>query len=124
MRDHHLHLERVLREQGAIHFRLCTRAQRFHPERDRCRVARRTRVTSWLQADSRIISMRVHRTALRHPVVSTPNVESVEIDDGRIGELPKVQPDWPEGLRDLAQSRVSYFYEALDEVRSLLQRRR
>ena len=35
--------------------------------------------------------MRVHRTALRHPVVSTQNVESVETDGGRIGELTKVQ---------------------------------
>ena len=38
-----------------------------------------------------------------------------------MGELTEVQSDWREGLRDLAQSRVS-FNEALDEVRSLLQR--
>ena len=62
-------------------------------------------------ADSRIISMRIHRTALRHPVVSTPDVETVEIDCERIGELTKVQSDWREGLQDLAQSRVSNFNE-------------
>ena len=61
--------------------------------------------TGALQADNRVISMRVHKTALRHPVVSTPNVEAAEIDDGRIGELTKVRLDWREGLRDLAQSR-------------------
>ena len=72
-------------------------------------------------ADSRVISVRVHRTALRHHVVSTPNVEPVEIDDGRIGELTKVQSDWREGLRDLAQSRISNFNEVFDKVRSLLQ---
>ena len=78
--------------------------------------------TGALQKASRIISMRAHRTALQHPVVSTPNVESAEIDDERIGELTEVQSDWREGLRDLAQSRVSNFNEALNDVRSLLQR--
>ena len=72
-------------------------------------------------ANSRLISMCVHRTALRHPVVFTPNVESVEIDDGRIGELTKVRSDWRGGLRDLARSRISNFNEVLDKVRSLLQ---
>ena len=38
------------------------------------------------------------------------------------GELTKVQPDWREGPRDLSQSRISNFNEALDEVRNLLQR--
>ena len=73
-------------------------------------------------ADSRTISMRVQRTALRHPVLSTPNVDSVETNDERIGELSEVQPDWQEGLQDLAQSRIRNFNEALDEIRSLLQR--
>ena len=74
-----------------------------------------------VQADSRVISMPVHRTALRHPVVFTPNVESVEIDDERIGEVTTVQSDWREGLRDLAQSRISNFNEVLDgsETKSL-----
>ena len=40
----------------------------------------------------------------------------------RIGELTKVQTDWREGLRDLAQSRISNFNETLDEVRNLKQR--
>ena len=66
--------------------------------------------------------MRVQRTALRHPLVSTPNVDSVESNDERIGELSEVQPDWQQGLRDLAQSRIRNFVEALDEIRSLLQR--
>ena len=65
-------------------------------------------------ADSRVISMRVHRQALHHPVVLTPNVES--------GELTTVQSDWREGLRDLEQSRISNLKEALDEVRNFLQR--
>ena len=73
-------------------------------------------------ADSRTISMRVFRTALRHPVLSTPNVDSVETNDERIGELTEVVPDWREGLRDLTQSRIRNFNEALDEIRSLLQR--
>ena len=58
--------------------------------------------TGALQTDSRIMSMRAQRTALHHPVVFTPNVESVEIDDERIGEVTKVQSDWREGLRDQA----------------------
>ena len=67
--------------------------------------------------------MRVHRTALRHLVVSTPNVESVEIEDGRIGELTKVQSDWREGPAGSGtQSRVSNLNEVLDKVRSLLRR--
>ena len=45
-RDHRLHPERVLRDQEAPHFCRCTRAQRFHPERDHCRVAARTQNTS------------------------------------------------------------------------------
>ena len=31
--------------------------------------------------DSRIISIRVHRTALRHPILSTSNAESVEVGE-------------------------------------------
>ena len=54
--------------------------------------------------------------------MSTPNVESVEIDDGRIGELTKVRPDWRYGPRDLVQSRIRNFNEAHDEVRNFLQR--
>ena len=86
-------------------------AQRFHPERDLCRVARR-----------RGSHAGCRQTAESSRVVSTPNVESVEIDGGRICELTKVQSDWQEGQRDLAQSRVSNFNEALDEVRNLVQR--
>ena len=52
----------------------------------------------------------------------TPNVDSVETNDERIGELTDVQPDWQEGPQDVAQSRIRNFNEALDEIRSLLQR--
>ena len=52
----------------------------------------------------------------------TPNVDSVETNDERIGELTEVEPDWREGLRDLTQSRIRNFNEALDKIRSLLQR--
>ena len=74
--------------------------------------------TAALQADSRIISMRVNRTVLHHPVVFTPNVESVEIDNGR--QRSSQTGEKVCGTR--RQSRISNFNEALNEVRSLLQR--
>ena len=82
----------------------------------------RVLTTCAVQTSSRSISVRAYRTALHHPDVSILNVEFVQIDDERIGELTKVQSDWREDLRDLAQSRVSNFNEALNEVRSPLQR--
>ena len=42
---------------------------------------------------------------------------------GACDELMKVQSDWREGLRYWVQSRISNFNEALDEVKSLLQRK-
>ena len=111
--DHRLHPERVLREQEAHRgFIQNMTTGALHVNTGHILVS----------ADSRVISMRVHKTALRHLVVFTPNVESVVIDGGRIAELTKVQPDWREGLRDLEQSRITNFNEALHEVRNLLQR--
>ena len=50
-----------------------------------CRVARQIvpHLISSTQErrDSRFLSLRVHRTALRHPIVSTSNSESVEVGE-------------------------------------------
>ena len=96
------------------HLHRYTRAQRFHS------VVGRHRSHPGSRRKPNHLDVCVQKTALRHPVVSTPNVESAEIDDGSIGELAKIQSDWRGGLRDL--STVTDHQEALDEVRSLLQR--
>ena len=80
-------------------------------------------VTSWFQQTAK--SSRCVYT-LRHPVVFTPNVESVEIDDGSIGELTTVQSDWREGLWDLEQqlqrgTRRRNLLQRDDESRECLQ---
>ena len=51
-------------------------------------------------ADNRIISIRVHRTALRRPVVSTSNAESVEVgEDASDLSCPQSQFDREEAHR-------------------------
>ena len=98
--DHCLHPDRT------THHPRCTRAQRFHSERVPLARGRQTAESS-----------RCVHTKQLFVILSCSHQtwESVEIFDGRIGELTKVQSDWREGLRDLAQSRTSKLNEALDE---------
>ena len=52
------------------------------------------------QADDQIISVRVYRTALRHPVVSTSNAKSVEVrEDASESSCPQSQFDREEAHR-------------------------
>ena len=70
------------------------------------RKSRRSPVTSprstssSTQADNRIISIRVFRTALRHPFVSTSNAKSVEVrEDASESSCPQSQFDREEAHR-------------------------
>ena len=115
----HLHPERVLGEQEALHRHRCTKAKRFHPERPLARCTQ-TRVTSWLQAAG---SCRCVHTEQLSVILSCPHQSWTLLRStmGAVATSQEVQSDWREGLRDLAQSQVSNFNEAFDEVRNLLQ---